>query len=96
MNKKLEEALHTPMRTILAVRVCFDFCENVEDIADVIKKIPAKFGEFRLLAAAPNEGYFAVQNLFEKDGKMNSQIITHDFYTAASDLYYDREKDLDL
>lgn len=94
MNKKLEEALHTPMRTILAVRVCFDFCESVADIEDVIKKIPAKFGEFKLLTAALNEGYFAVQNIFEKDGEMKSQIITHDFYTAASDLYYDRESNL--
>ena len=82
MNQKLTEALATPMRTILAVRACFDLCENVEDAKEVVKKIPPKFGEFRILMYAVNEGYFTVQNLFEKDGETKSQIIAYDFYTA--------------
>ena len=39
MNQKLRQAITTPMRTILAVRACFDYCENVEDVNQVIKKI---------------------------------------------------------
>lgn len=85
MNKKLTEALDTPMRTILAVRACFDYCETGEDIQEVIRKVPAKFGEFRLLMMAPNEGYFTVQNIFEKAGETKSQIIAHDFYQAKED-----------
>jgi hypothetical protein len=78
-----------PMKTILAVRVCFDYCENVDDIKKVIKKIPSKFGEFELLMAAEEEKYFMIQNFFEKDGELKSQIVTYDFYNAKEDLYYD-------
>ena len=32
MNAKLDYVLSMPMKTILAVRVCFDYCESIEDI----------------------------------------------------------------
>lgn len=86
MNEKLKESLNTPMRTILAVRACFDYCENEADIAEVIKKIPAKFGEFRLLMASSREEFFMIQNLFEKDGETKSQIVPHDFYKTKEDI----------
>ena len=50
MNAKLRQTITTPMRTILAVRASFDYCENVEDIEEVIRKIPPKFGKFKLQA----------------------------------------------
>jgi hypothetical protein len=78
-----------PMKTILAVRVCFDYCENVEDIRKVIKKIPPKFGEFELLAVDEKEGCFMIQNLLKKQNGTMSQIVTYDFYNAKEDLYYD-------
>ena len=89
MNARLRQALRPPMRTILAVRVCFDYCETVEDINEVIKKIPAKFGTFQLLAVFEEDRYFLIQNLFEKNGEMHSQVVSHDFYNIKEDYYYD-------
>lgn len=80
MNEKLSEALATPMHTILAVRACFNCCENEEDILEVIGKIPARFGEFNLLMVSSREEYFMVQNLFERNGVAKSQIVAYDFY----------------
>lgn len=90
MNKKLERALQPPFRTILKVRACFDYCETVEDIQEVIRKIPAKFGKFNLIASFEDEHYFMIQNLFEKNGQICSQVVSHDFYKVKEDdLYYD-------
>jgi hypothetical protein len=89
MNKKLKQILETPMRTILAVRAAFDFCETVEDIHEVIKKVPAKFGEFQISTIDEKEGYFMIQNIFEKDGEDKAQVVAHDFYNVEEDLYYD-------
>ena len=36
MNDKLKRAMLPPMRTILAVRACFDYCESIEDIHEVL------------------------------------------------------------
>jgi hypothetical protein len=89
MNAKLRQAITSPMRTILAVRACFDYCENEEDINQVIKKIPPKFGKFELLTVFEKENYFQIQNLFEKGGEIHSQIVSHDFYNVKEDYYYD-------
>lgn len=89
MNAKLKQLLGTPMRTILAVRACFDYCETVEDIEEVIKKVPPKFGQFELLSVFEDEHYFMIQNLFEKNGETHSQVVTHDFYDRKEDYYYD-------
>jgi hypothetical protein len=89
MNQKLRQTITTPMRTILAVRACFDYCENVDDINQVIKKIPPKFGRFELLAVYEEEHYFQIQNFFEKDGELKSQQVTYDFYNIKEDSYYD-------
>lgn len=89
MNAKLRQVLGTPMKTILAVRAAFDYCENVEDIRKVIKKIPPKFGEFEILVISEEEGYFVIQNFFEKDGETKSQTVSYDFYTIKEELYYD-------
>ena len=91
MNAKLQRALQPPLRTILAVRACFDYCETVEDIGEVIKKIPPKFGKFELLATYEDEHYFMIQNLFEKGSEMHSQVVSHDFYDVKEDYYYDFE-----
>ena len=89
MNEKLQRTLQPPLRTILAVRACFDYCETVEDIEEVIKRVPPKFGKFKLLATYEKEHYFIIQNLFEKNGEMHSQIVSHDFYDIKEDYYYD-------
>lgn len=80
MNKKLGQALDAPIRTLLAVRVCFDYCDCLDDIDKVIKKIPSKFGKFKLLSVYENERYFVIQNFFEKDEEIHSQVVTHHFY----------------
>lgn len=89
MNEKLRQALAVPMKTILAVRACFDYCSTVEDIHKVINKIPSKFGEFEILLISEPEGYFMIQNFFEKDGETKSQIVSYDFYNVKEDYYYD-------
>ena len=89
MNEKLRHVITSPMRTILAVRAAFDYCENIEDIKEVIKKVPPKFGAFKLLAVYEDEHYFIIQNLFEKDGEMHAQAVSHDFYDVKEDYYYD-------
>ena len=92
MNKKLAEAITTPIRTILAVRACFDYCDCADDIRKVIRKIPAKFGEFEILVVSEEEGYFIIQNFFEKDGEERSQQVAYDFYEVKEDLYYDTSR----
>lgn len=89
MNAKLRQALTTPMKTILAVRACFDYCMTVDDIREVIRKIPPKFGEFEILEISEREGYFTIQNFFEKDGELKSQTVSYDFYQVKEDYYYD-------
>ena len=89
MNTKLRQAITTPMRTILAVRACFDYCESIEDIEEVIKKIPPKFGKFKLQAVFETENYFLIENIFEKNGEIHSQVVSHDFYNVKEDYYYD-------
>ena len=89
MNDKLRRAMQPPMRTILAVRACFDYCETEEDIEKVIKKIPPKFGKFELLNTFKDENYFLIQNIFEKNGELHSQVVSHDFYNIEEDYYYD-------
>lgn len=89
MNAKLRQAITTPMRTILAVRACFDYCATVEDVRAVIKKIPPKFGEFEILVISEEEGYFVIQNFFEKGGELKSQTVSYDFYHVKEDYYYD-------
>lgn len=87
MNRKLKYALDSPIRTILDVRVCFDYCSDVDDIRTVIKKIPEKFGEFEILIISEEEHYFIIQNFFEKDDKEESQIVSYDFYKESEDKY---------
>ena len=89
MNNKLKQILEAPMRTILAVHAAFDFCETVEDIREVIKKVPAKFGEFEISLIDEDEGYFMIQNIFEKDGEDKAQVVAYDFYNVKEDLCYD-------
>ena len=89
MHNKLKRVLDVPMKTILAVRAAFDYCETVEDIHEVIRKVPAKFGEFEILLIDEKEGYFIIQNFFEKDGELKSQQVTYDFYNIKEDSYYD-------
>lgn len=92
MNDKLKRAMLPPMRTILAVRACFDYCESIEDIHEVIRKIPTKFGEFEILMISEEEGFFIIQNFFEKDGETRSQTVSYDFYRECDDLYYDLKR----
>jgi hypothetical protein len=92
MNKRLQQVITSPMKTILAVRAAFDFCATEEDIREVIKKIPPKFGEFELLMISEEEGSFMIQNLIKKPGVTTSQIVSYDFYNEKEDLYYDYER----
>ena len=89
MNDKLRRVLEVPMKTILAVRAAFDYCDCVEDIHAVIKKVPPKFGEFELLTVDEKEGCFMIQNLVKGKHETKSQIVTYDFYNVKEDLYYD-------
>ena len=88
MNNELRRALAIPMRTILDVRVCFDYCATLDDINRVIKKIPSKFGEFEVLLVSEEERYFIIQNFFEKDGELKSQAVSYDFYTCDKTCFY--------
>ena len=89
MHNKLQRILDLPIRDREDVKACFDFCQTVEDIREVIKKIPKELGVFDILLIDEREGYFMIQNLFEKDGKLESQIVSYDFYSVKEDLYYD-------
>lgn len=89
MHDKLRRILDEPMKTILAVRAAFDYCGCIDDIKEVIRKIPSKFGEFEILVVSENEGYFIIQNFFEKDGDTKSQTVAYDFYRVKEERYYD-------
>ena len=89
MNTKLKHAIAPPMRTILAVRACFEYCENLEDVQYVIKRIPAKYGAFEISEVSEEDGYFMVQNFFEKYGDMQVQQEVYYFYKVEEELCYD-------
>ena len=89
MNAKLRQAVTTPMRTILAVRACFDYCETLEDVQTVVKKIPPKFGTFEISAVSEDAGYFLIQNFFEKYGEMHVQQEMYKFYKVKEEYCYD-------
>ena len=89
MNSKLQQIMALPIRTKLSVRACFDYCSTVEDIREVISKIPATFGDFEILTISEREGYFSILNVFEKDGDTISQVVYYDFYDVKDDYYYD-------
>lgn len=89
MHAKLQRILSLPMRDTLDVRACFDFCQTVEDIKEVIKKIPPELGNFELLMIDEKEGYFMIQNFFTKDGELQAENVSYDFYNVKDDYYYD-------
>ena len=92
MNTKLKQAVTTPMRTILAVRNCFEYCETLEDVQKVIKKIPPKYGAFEISAGSEEAGYFLIQNFFEKYGETHVQQETYKFYKAKEEYCYDHRR----
>ena len=92
MNNKLIHVMAPPMRTILAVRACFEYCENLEDVQEVIKRIPAKYGAFESSEVSDEDGYFMIQNFFEKYGDMQVQQEVYYFYKAEEDTSYDRRR----
>ena len=89
MNVKLRQAITTPMRTILAVRACFEYCATLEDVQKVIKKIPPKYGVFEISEASEEAGYFTIQNYFEKYDEIHMQQETYKFYKIKEEYYYD-------
>ena len=89
MNAKLREIVTLPMMTTAAVKACFSYCENLEDIREVIRKIPAAFGEFEILVISEREGYFTIQNSIEQEGEIKSEIVSYDFYNLMEDYYYE-------
>ena len=89
MNTKLKHMLERPIKTILDIRVCFDYCSNLDDIKEVIKRIPNKFGEFEVLMTSEKENYFMIQNFYESKGELKSQIASYDFYNVKEEYYYD-------
>lgn len=92
MNAKLKHVMAPPMRTILAVRSCLEYCENLEDVQEVIKRIPAKYGAFEISEVSEEDGYFMVQNFFEKYGDMQVQQEVYYFYKAEEDAKYDKRR----
>ena len=89
MNSKLRQAITIPMRTILAVRTCFEYCENLEDIQEVVKRIPPKYGAFEIAEVSEEKGQFLIQNFFEKYGEMHVQQEVYNFYKAEEEYCYD-------
>ena len=92
MNDKLKRAMAPPMRTILAVRACFEYCENLKDVQEVIKRIPVKYGAFEISEVSEEDGYFMVQNFFEKYGDMQVQQEVYYFYKAEEATDYDKKR----
>ena len=90
MNSKLRQVIMTPMRTILAVRTCFEYCANLEDIQEVIKRIPPKYGAFEVSEVSEEKGCFMIQNFFEKYGETHVQQEVYNFYKVKEEYYYDR------
>ena len=89
MNSKFYQAVTSPIVSTAAVKACFDYCENLEDIREVIRKIPAAFGEFEILVISGREGYFTIQNSIEQEGEIKSEIVSYDFYNLMEDYYYE-------
>lgn len=89
MHNKLQRILDLPIRDREDVKACFDFCQTVEDIREVIKKIPKELGVFDILHIDEREGYFMVHNFFEKEGEYKYETVSYDFYNIKDDLYYD-------
>lgn len=84
MNERLKRAITTQMRTISDVRGCFYYCETADDIREVIKTIPAEFGEFDILKISERERYFVIHNLFKVEGETKSRTMAYDFYITKN------------
>lgn len=89
MHDKLQRILDLPIRDRDDVKACFDFCQTIEDIREVIRKIPKEFGEFDILHIDEREGYFMIHNFFEKEGSYKYETVSYDFYNIKDDYYYD-------
>ena len=89
MHAKLERILALPIRDNLDVRACFDFCQTVEDIREVIRKIPKDLGVFDILMIDEREGYFMIHNFFKEDEDYKYETVSYDFYNIKDDYYYD-------
>ena len=87
MNAKLRDIITSPMRTLISIHAGFDYCETVDDIREVIRKIPPKFGEFEILTVSEREGYLSICNYFNRDGEPQAKIVSYDFYTIKGDCY---------
>ena len=86
MHNKLTQLLTLPLRDIQDIKACFDFCQTVDDIREVIRKIPPSFGAFEILLINEREGYFMMYNSTEKG---ESETVSYDFYRVKEDYYYD-------
>ena len=89
MHNKLLQILTLPLKDDLDIKACFDFCQTVDEIREVIRKIPAEFGAFEVLSVNEREGYFTIYNSIEKGGELKSETVSYDFYDIKEDYYYD-------
>lgn len=89
MHDKLQRILELPIIDREDVKACFDFCQTVEDIREVIKRIPKELGVFDILMINEREGYFMIHNFFEKNGEFKYETVSYDFYNIKDDYYYD-------
>lgn len=80
MNAKLRQVITLPIVSTAAVNACFDYCETVEDIREVIRKIPPRLGKFEILVISEREGYFTIQNSIEQEGEIINEITSYEFY----------------
>ena len=79
-DDKLKELLSKPMEHISAVRECFNYCKDGNDVEKVIKMIPNCFGSFEV-EYGEDEETFTIINYYEENGIDECEEAEYEFYT---------------
>lgn len=91
MTARLRDLLSKPMKHISDVRRCFNYCENEDDVEEVLGMIPRKHGDFEVDYPASGETFIITNTFFEND-EMYDDVAEYEFFTEETpkdDAYHD-------
>jgi hypothetical protein len=80
LSNRLDELLSKPMKHILDVRACFNYCRDGNDVEKVIKMIPSVFGTFDVEFNEDDETFLII-NEYEENGDWQTEEAEYEFYT---------------
>ena len=85
MTARLRDLLNKPMKHISDVRRCFNYCQNEDDVEEVLGMIPRKHGDFEVDYPASGET-FIVTNTFIENDEMFEESAEYGFFTEEDEI----------